>query len=273
MLATDSTLVEITALADAVADESLHGPITITDLIRSEGISLSYNDYGPYFDGMLEYAKGRFHIYCNLYYSRTPESGRARFTLAHELGHYFIDSHRNALVSGKMPAHGSRSDFQSKNEIERQADSFASTLLLPTERMKLRQQVVAFGLAGIRALSQEFQTSLSSTAIRYTHLSSRPCAVIRWTQEGVSWMVVSPQMWDQGVRWASITREKLPRDSATGIALSKSSTAIEKRGTAATTWFTRRGPIVWNDTILIEEALSLGDFGALTFVYPDSSSS
>lgn len=270
MLATESIQEEITALADAIAEDNGGGSVTnLTSLIDGEGITLSYNNYGPHFDGMLEYAHGRFHIFCNLYYSKTPASGRARFTLAHELGHYFIDSHRNALVSGKMAAHGSRADFQSKNEIERQADLFASILLLPTARLKLRQQKVGFGLAGIQALAKEFQTSLSSTAIRYANLSSRSCAVIRWTQEGVSWMVVNPSMQEQGVKWASITRETLPQDSATGIVLSGRSMAIEKRGTVASTWFSKRGPIVWNDAILIEEALSLGESGALTFIRPD----
>lgn len=271
MLATDSILEEIGALADAVAEDSGDRSVTnLSSLIEGEGITLSYNDYGPHFDGMLEYAHGRFHIFCNLYYSKTPGSGRARFTLAHELGHYFIDSHRNALISGKMAAHGSRSDFQSKNEIERQADLFASILLLPTARLQSRLQKVTFGLAGIQTLAKEFQTSLSSTAIRYADLSSRSCAVIRWTQESVSWMVVSPSMRDQGVRWTHITRDTLPQDSATGIVLGNCSIGIEKRGTVATRWFTKRGPIVWNDGILIEEALSLGEYGALTFIYPDS---
>lgn len=273
MSVTESALEEIAELADAVAEDNGERPvINLVSIIEKERITLSYNDYGSHFDGMLEYARGRFHIYCNLYYSKTPESGRARFTLAHELGHYFIDDHRNALISGKMAAHGSRSDFQSKNDIERQADTFASILLLPTARLTLRQREVPFGLSGIQALSNEFQTSLSSTAIRYTSLSSRSCAIIRWTQEGVSWMVVSPSMRDQGVHWAHITRNTLPQDSATGVVLGKYSTEIEKRGTVATTWFTKRGPIVWNDDILIEEALSLGEYGALTFIYPDSSS-
>lgn len=270
MIATDSILEEIAALADAVAEDNGGQSVTdLTSLIGEEGITLSYNDYGPHFDGMLEYARGRFHIFCNLYYSKTPTSGRARFTLGHELGHYFIDSHRNALTSGRMAAHGSMADFQSKNAIERQADLFASVLLLPTARLKSLQQRAAFSLAGIEALAEKFQTSLSSTAIRYANVSSRSCAVVRWTQEGVSWMAVSPSMQEQGVRWASITRGTLPRDSATGVVLSGRSIRIEKRGTVATTWFSKRGPMVWNDTVLIEEAISLGGYGALTFIYPD----
>lgn len=271
MATADYTLEDIDDLADAVAEGA--GGTKVTDLktlLKDEEISVSYNDYGPHFDGMLEYSNSRFHIYCNLYYARDPTGGRARFTIAHELGHYFIDSHRNALVSGKMAPHGSRGDFQSRNEIERQADSFASTLLLPTGKVRARQRAVAFGLIGVLALAKEFQTSLSSTAIRYTNLSERPCAVIRWTSEGVSWMVVNPKMWEQGVRWTNITRETLPRDSATGIVLSGKSTGVEKRGTVATTWFTKRGPLVWSDSILIEEAFSLGEYGALTFIYPDS---
>ena len=61
--------------------------------------------------GMLEHRGGRpacwsggWHIYCNLDCVGQKDSPRARFTLAHELGHYYIDEHRNALVAGRGAA-------------------------------------------------------------------------------------------------------------------------------------------------------------------------
>jgi hypothetical protein len=72
---------------------------------RSDTAETGY--YQEAFDGMLEWRDGVFHIYCNLSTVENSTSVRARFTLAHELGHFFIDEHRNALASGRVPAHPS----------------------------------------------------------------------------------------------------------------------------------------------------------------------
>ena len=72
-------------------------PVTLAE--RKE-IPVAFNQYGESFDGTLEYRDGRFCIFVNLDRVEAKQSPRARFTVAHELGHYFIDEHRNALRSG-----------------------------------------------------------------------------------------------------------------------------------------------------------------------------
>jgi hypothetical protein len=98
---------EIAEPAHSVAD--YHFPpdrwIDPEPIVRKLGITLSFGFFGDCFDGMLECRKGRFHIYCNLARVLNSTSGRARFTLGHELGHYFVDLHRIALRSGKAPSH------------------------------------------------------------------------------------------------------------------------------------------------------------------------
>src|SRR5438067_1156661 len=101
---------DIIDLAEAVSEEYVLPsgklePLTITD---AKDITISFSRYSNSFDGMLEHRAGRFHIYCNLDRLDNSDSPRARFTLCHELGHYFIDDHRNALASGKAPSHLSR---------------------------------------------------------------------------------------------------------------------------------------------------------------------
>ena len=57
---------------------------------------------------------------------------RTRFSICHELGHYFIERHHDDLVNGEPP-HGSSGEFKNGvAEGEREADAFASSLLLPT---------------------------------------------------------------------------------------------------------------------------------------------
>ena len=93
---------EIQELAEAVADE--HFPdrrIEPEELLKRKGITFNYGRYGDAFDGMLECENGAFHVYCNLERVGQPNSPRARFTFGHELGHYYIDEHRNALAAGR----------------------------------------------------------------------------------------------------------------------------------------------------------------------------
>jgi len=53
---------------------------------------------------------------------------RQRFTIAHELGHFFL--HQDLLEEGFMDGVGLMRDG-SNNEIEKQANSFAANLLMP----------------------------------------------------------------------------------------------------------------------------------------------
>src|SRR5262249_25422612 len=86
-----------------------------------ERITLRFGSFGDAFDGLLECRNGRFHIYCNRDRVEAADSPRARFTLGHELGHFFIDEHRNALCEGKAPSHPSFCEYESKNPVEQEA--------------------------------------------------------------------------------------------------------------------------------------------------------
>src|SRR5690554_2923887 len=100
--------------------EGVVDPATIADC---SDVSYNYGNYRDYFDGVLEYEDGRFHIYLNTHGAFEPSIPRMRFTFAHELGHYFIDEHRNALKKGKS-LHTSFYKLQRKNIVELEADFF-----------------------------------------------------------------------------------------------------------------------------------------------------
>ena len=97
---------EIAELAEAVAEEySPEAKVEPEKIAQAKEITLSFGSYSDAFDGMLEHLAGRFHIVCNLDRVGQRNSPRARFTLGHELGHFYIDEHRNALTHGRAPAH------------------------------------------------------------------------------------------------------------------------------------------------------------------------
>src|SRR4051812_26007250 len=83
---------EIADLAEAVSTDYFPKVPKVEPevILKEKRITISYGHYADAFDGLLEHLDGRFHVFCNLDRVEAPRAPRARFTLAHELGHYFI---------------------------------------------------------------------------------------------------------------------------------------------------------------------------------------
>ena len=117
---------ELAELAEFIVEEHFNdSSIDPIRLIQKYGMTYSCGHYKNGFDGLLEHKNGKFHIYLNIDRVKHEYEPRARFTLAHEIGHYVIDEHRNALSSGVALWHPSFTDFSSDNEVELEADYFA----------------------------------------------------------------------------------------------------------------------------------------------------
>lgn len=266
---------EIAELAEEVADSYSTGlrvdPVAI---IKSKGIILVTGRYADAFDGLLEYRSGRFYIYSNLDRVVDLKAQRARFTLGHELGHWFIDEHRNALKKGLAPSHPSFCDYTSSLLVEREADHFASHLLMPKKRFREVALRSPRGLAGILFLADTFGTSLTSTAIRYVKDEVEPCAVIKWENGRFAWKWLSTETQKAHFRRPIVSPQRLPSGSPTARALAGEVTAkgFFSEGTKARLWFPRVGANEGGDVTLVEQAISLGRFGVLTFLYPESGS-
>lgn len=262
---------EIAELAEFLAEDRFPGKrIEPTAIAKSVDIGVILGHYDNKFDGMLEHDSGRFFIYCNLDRVERVDSPRARFTLAHELGHYYIPEHHNALASGKVLKHPSHCDFESKNPIELEADHFASCLLMPSERFRKRAKKLARGLESIRQLSGEFGTSLTSAAIRYAKLDLLKCVIIKWNIDGYGWKWLSPSAYAEGWRKTIEEPASLLPGSATEKNLSGRvvGQSIVRSGTTAGHWFPFISIGSHRDCLLSEESISLGKFGALTLLSP-----
>jgi len=203
------------------------------------------------------------------------ELPRARFTVGHELGHYFIDEHRNALKLGFAPSHPSFCEFESDLLVEREADHFASNLLMPGTRFKKLAVRVPTGLDGILRIAEFFGTSVTSTAIRYAKFDIVPCIVIKWNSDGFGWKWLSTETFRAKFRKTVETVNELPSDSPTVRAIAGESVPPQgffSAGTTAAAWFPYIDDRGSRNAILIEHAMSLGRFGVLTFLYPESGS-
>ena len=263
---------EIAELAEEVADEfGPSGRIDFHAIFRANNITWSYGYYDDAFDGMLEHEDGMFHVYCNLNRVGTETSARSRFTLGHELGHFYIDEHRNELAAGRTLRHGSRCEYESRNPVEQEADHFAASLLMPAKRFAQSAKDYSVGLKAILALARFFDTSVTSTAIRYATLGIKPCVVVKWGDKGFQWRWLSDEA-RLGRYWKTIdSADQIPHDSPTGRSVAGEQppeVGFFEAGTTASFWFPFVAGGSYKDVILIEQSMPLGRFGVLTFIYP-----
>lgn len=113
-----------------------------------------------------------------IYATQIRSEGFKRFTVAHELGHYFLDGHPEEILK-TAPIHFSRAGFtQGSSSIEIEADHFASGLLMPTGLTREGLYDAPVGLGGIQRLAAAAETSLTSAAIRAAECAPYPMAVI-----------------------------------------------------------------------------------------------
>ena len=129
-------------------------PIPVESVAESLGLNIEYqyltkygkavlgkvicsNGYTPYYDmeekgyRLLAVKEGTVLIEARLI-EQDNNIGRYRFTLAHEIGHWIM--HREKINSYRAEA-AFEDNFHSAN-IERQADYFASSLLMPASAVK-----------------------------------------------------------------------------------------------------------------------------------------
>lgn len=174
---------------EACASEVLaaHGvgspPVDPLHIARLEEVRLLPGEYDGCFDGRIEYRgagpAGRFVLFYAEPRAGVRPEGRVRFSVAHELGHFYLPHHREYLLSGVW--HGSRAGFVSEKPLEREADLFAASLLMPRDMFlgAVRRRTSICSLGDLAALADRtFLTSLTSTAVRYAQMDVEPCCVV-----------------------------------------------------------------------------------------------
>ena len=92
---------------------------------------------------------------------------RQRFTLAHELGHYFLHKEEQANWSDKYTF--TRADEKS-DPMEWEANRFAAEFLMPERKFR---ELVANGTDNVDALAEAFQVSTMAVRIRAKNLGFR----------------------------------------------------------------------------------------------------
>lgn len=128
-----------------------------------------------------------------LYATRIPNKGFQRFSVSHELGHFFLDGHLDAVLS-KDGLHESRAGFVSGDPYEMEADYFAAALLMPSALFKRALNRTRIGFSAVEAMADLCVTSLTSTAIRYADLTSEAIAIIISSGRTIDYCFLSEAM-------------------------------------------------------------------------------
>lgn len=135
-----------------------------------------------------------------MYATHIPSRGFQRFSISHELGHYFIEGHSEALLTTGV--HQSRAGFMSVDPFEQEADHFAAALLMPETSFRKAIPNHTPGLECIESLCNACETSLTATAIRYSGLTSDGVAVICSTGQTIDWCFMSEGLKQaRGLTW------------------------------------------------------------------------
>lgn len=198
--------------AEALAAKKISAlPVDPFSIAKAEGI-VCQRLTGSGVSGCLCGAGNEFGIF---YSDAFASEGFRRFTVAHELGHYFLEGHYKHIFADGKSKHVSEVGYSSDDPFERSADAFAAALLMPPAPFKSACARVAAGLTTIETLAEECVTSLTSTAIRYANLSDDSVAVIGSKDNRVQFAFMS----DQFKRMPNLTWLKkgsgIPRETAT----------------------------------------------------------
>lgn len=240
-----------------------------------EELTWSQGPYGDQFDGLIRYTGKRFHIFLNTDRCERIKGGRGTFTLAHELGHFFIDSHNQWLRGHPDWMHVSHIDDSAADTIpyEEDANVFASSFLMPERPFRSQARQHPMGGESIPALADHFGVSLAAAARRCAELEVWPFAVICWNPDGTRrWSRCSGKVFSEygtpvtsldGVLAASRTAQFLRGEAEPGKALA-----------TAESWFPRvqhmqhrKGFPIERLLVQIDEhVVSQGSFGALTLL-------
>ena len=148
-------------------------PVDVHGIARSLGLRVVYEDLGSDISGVLVSRDGAASIAVK----KSDKEPRKRFTVAHEIGHYYLRHHiqRNELVHAdehRQVIYRSAKASEGLDQMEVQANQFAASLLMPTRlvREHVERRPKPMGDSDVEELAEAFNVSVQAMTIRLTTL-------------------------------------------------------------------------------------------------------
>jgi hypothetical protein len=203
------------------------------------------------------------------YSTAIKNEGFTNFTIGHELGHYFLDGHAEALLQNEGNIHYSQSGFVSNDLHEREADCFAAELLMPAQFFKGALRQSGSGFSAIEKIAGLARTSIVATGIKLAKLTEDPLAVILCSGNQVEWSFISPEL--KKCRGVYILEKKspIPSDSVTNRYVRDGKNVLAgdrlEGFSSLQTWFERAPDVEFQ-----EDVVGLGHYGkTLTVLFTE----
>jgi hypothetical protein len=129
------------------------------------------------FEGMLARNPDDLEVWGIAYNGKTrPE--RQRFTIAHELGHFIL--HRGRQQSFNCDKQSVHTGIATLRDIEREADDFASNLLMPGDLLRDWISNQRIDLHVLSAMAKRFQVSFEALCIRFIKFTTQRAILVYW---------------------------------------------------------------------------------------------
>lgn len=116
------------------------------------------------------------------------EAGRRRFTIAHEIGHYCLHLDQQNSCSPRV-IEGWK---EGQPMPEREADSFASELLLPTVAVEQQVNKRWPSMHVVSDIAEHFGASMMAASRKFCDVAPQACAVVWSSQKVIRWFHPSP---------------------------------------------------------------------------------
>lgn len=124
-----------------------------------------------------------------LYSNNINNRHHSKFTIAHEMGHLLSPHHLSEYRCSATDLH----NYSANKPIEREANLFASELLIPRRHLlsKIKEYPPAF--SSISALADFYETSFLATAIKYVKFVDEPMLLASYSEDGhLAFSISSP---------------------------------------------------------------------------------
>lgn len=141
----------------------------IFKLVKKLEIELIKKEFDNDISGLLAISNNKVIIS----YNKIEDPKRNRFTVAHELGHYFLHSNDQPFFINKTPKVMYRNNASSTGEVlkEREANAFAASILMPQELISQEIENCSYGgEETIKQLAKTFKVSEQAMSFRLSNL-------------------------------------------------------------------------------------------------------
>jgi Zn-dependent peptidase ImmA (M78 family) len=170
---------------------------------------------------------------------------RQRFSIAHEVGHFFIPWHNISCACNSI------GDFDIEDITEREADIFASELLIPTKLLESRLLSKVVTLELIKILAREYNVSLSAMTRKVASLSNDDFITLYSSISGSIQQRVKTESFN-----LTLKTKIVDGSAARELLNNRYSNASAKRIVSCNTWFEEDR----NDIEIVEESLYQPNF-------------